>query len=59
MLTMVIVITGEEMFGPHATPELAIVLLANAPWALFPLFLLYRMITRPHPFTRAAPAEGR
>jgi hypothetical protein len=56
MLTMVIVIFGEEMFGPHASPELAIVLLANAPWALFPLFLLYRMITRPHPFTRAVEA---
>ena len=56
MLTMVIVISGEEMFGPHASPELGIVLLANGPWALFPLFLLYRMITRPHPFTRAAEA---
>ncbi len=56
MLTMVIVISGEEMFGPHASPELGIVLLANGPWALFPLFLLYRMITRPHPFTRAAGA---
>jgi hypothetical protein len=58
MLTMVTVITGEEMFGPHATPELGIVLLANGPWALFPLFLLYRMISQPHPFTRAAAAEG-
>ena len=57
MLTMVVVISGEEMFGPHASPELAIVLLANAPWALFPLFLLYRMITRPHPFPRAAEAS--
>jgi len=52
MLTMVVVISGEEMFGPHASPQLIIVLLANAPWALFPIFLLYRMIPHPHPFTR-------
>jgi hypothetical protein len=58
MLTMVAVILGEEMFGEHATPELAIVLLANAFWGLFPLFVLYRMITRPHPFTTAAPLEA-
>ena len=58
MLTMVAVILGEEMFGEHATPELAILLLANAFWGLFPLFVLYRMITRPHPFTTAAPIEA-
>jgi hypothetical protein len=58
MLTMVSVILGEEMFGVHATPELGIVLLANGAWAFFPLWLLYRMCTRPHPFTRAAPKEG-
>lgn len=52
MLTMVSVILGEEIFGAHATPEVAVVLLANGPWAFFPLFLLYRMSTRPHPFTR-------
>ncbi len=51
MLTMVAVILGEEMFGEHATPELAIVLFANALWGLFPIFVLYRMISRPHPFT--------
>jgi hypothetical protein len=58
MLTMVAVILGEEMFGEHATPELAIVLFANAFWGMFPLFILYRMITRPHPFTTAAPLEA-
>ncbi len=52
MLTMVIVISAEEIFGPHATPEPAIVLFANGPWAFFPLFVIYRMSTRPHPFTR-------
>jgi hypothetical protein len=58
LLTMVIVILGEEIFGPHATPRLGIVLLANGPWALFPIFLLYRMITRPRPFTRPAEVEA-
>jgi hypothetical protein len=55
MLTMVAVIFGEEMFGVHASPRLAIVLLANGPWAIFPTFLLYRMIAQPHPFTRETP----
>ena len=58
MLTMVAVILGEEMFGVHASPELGVVLLANGSWGLFPLFLLYRMCTRPHPFTQIA-APGR
>jgi hypothetical protein len=58
MLTMVIVISAEEIFGPHATPEPAIMLLANGPWAFFPLFLLYRLSTQPHPFTRAPAADA-
>ena len=58
MLTMVAVILGEEMFGEYATPELAIVLFANAFWGMFPLFVLCRMITRPHPFATAAPREA-
>jgi hypothetical protein len=56
MLTMVAVILGEELFGEYATPEPAIVLSANALWALFPIFVLYRMIPRPHPFTAAVGA---
>ena len=56
MLTMVAVILGEEMFGEYATPELAVVLFANALWALVPIFVLYRMISRPHPFRAAARA---
>jgi len=52
MLTMVAVILAEEVLGPHASPRLGIVLLANGPWALFPIFLLYRMIAREHPFAR-------
>jgi hypothetical protein len=49
MLTNVSVILGEEAFGVHRTPHLAIVLLANAAWVLFPLLVLFRM-SRERPF---------
>jgi hypothetical protein len=55
MLTNVSVILGEEAFGEHRTPQLAVVLLANAAWVLFPLLVIYRM-GRDQPF--AAPAEA-
>jgi len=54
MLTMVIVISAEELAGSHATARPGIVLLANGPWAAFPLLVLYRLAGRPHPFTRLA-----
>jgi hypothetical protein len=38
----------------HRTPHLAIVLLANAAWELFPLLVLYRM-GGDRPFTERAP----
>jgi hypothetical protein len=59
MLTVVTIILFEEMVGEHATPERAAVLLANAPWALAPLFLIVRMARNPRPFTRAVEAERR
>jgi hypothetical protein len=49
MLTNVAVILGEEAYGGHRTPHLAIVLLANAGWVLFPLLVLFRM-ARDRPF---------
>lgn len=55
MLTNVTIILGEEAFGLHRTPELGIVLLANLPWLLFPLAILYRMGMTPTPFTRHIP----
>jgi hypothetical protein len=51
MWTNVTIILSEEMFGPHATPRLGIVLLANAPWFLFPIALIGRMARAEHPFT--------
>ncbi len=52
MLTNVTVILGEEMFGAHATPNLPVVLLANLPWLLFPIYIIYRMWRSSHPFTQ-------
>ncbi|MEE9608451.1 MAG: emopamil-binding family protein [Myxococcota bacterium] len=58
MLTNVSVILGEEIFGAHATPELAWILLANGPWVLVPLFILYRMGTAERPFSRPTAAAA-
>lgn len=58
MLTNVAVILGEEMFGPHATPDLPVVLLANLPWLLVPVYIIYRMWRYSHPFTQmVAPSD--
>ena len=52
MLTNVSLILGEEAFGEHRTPHLAIVLLANVGWVVFPLLVLYRT-AREKPFTQS------
>lgn len=57
MLTNVTIILGEEAFGPHRTPHLPVVLLANAGWVLVPLFILYRMAPREYPFSCPAVAS--
>ncbi|HEX6605974.1 MAG TPA: emopamil-binding family protein [Chloroflexia bacterium] len=56
MLANVTIILGEETWGPYRSPQLGIVFLANLPWILCPLYLIYRMRTAPHPFTEATPA---
>jgi hypothetical protein len=43
MLTNVAIILGEEAFGPHRTPQLGVVLLANAAWIILPVYLLFRL----------------
>jgi hypothetical protein len=58
MLSNVIIILGEEITGLHASPQLPLVLLLNAPWLLMPLFLIYRMARSPHPFTESLPAAN-
>ena len=59
MLTNVTIILGEEAFGPHRTPHLPMVLLANVGWVLVPLFILYRMLPHAHPFSRPADLPAR
>ena len=54
LLTNVIIILGEELAGPHASPHFPVVLLANLPWLFFPLYIFYRMGRSATPFTRVA-----
>jgi emopamil binding protein len=52
MLTNVTIILSEEMFGPYATPQLPMVLLANIAWLAVPLLLIARMARNERPFTK-------
>jgi EXPERA (EXPanded EBP superfamily) len=56
LLTVVVIILGEEIGGTHATPQLPVVFLANLPWLLFPIYIIYRMWRYPTPFTEASSA---
>jgi EXPERA (EXPanded EBP superfamily) len=56
LLTNVTIILSEEIYGPTRSPQLPMVLLANAPWVIFPLFIIYRMWKSPRPFTEPAVA---
>jgi hypothetical protein len=50
MLTNVTVILFEEAWGAHATPQLPMVLFANAAWLIFPILMLIRMWQSEKPF---------
>ena len=52
LFTNVFIIMSEEYWGPHATFAPFVVTLANAPWFLFPIFLVWKMWRHEHPFTR-------
>jgi hypothetical protein len=59
MISGVIMILSEEAFGQYHTSHLALVVVANASWIIFPLIILFRMGHNEHPFTRrraSAPA---
>ena len=43
MMANVTIILNEELWGPHSTPEPGVVLLANAPWLIVPILIVYRM----------------
>ncbi|MDD4553282.1 MAG: emopamil-binding family protein [Bacteroidales bacterium] len=51
LFTNVFIIMSEEYWGPYATHSPLIVTLANAPWCLFPVFLILKMWKHEHPFT--------
>jgi hypothetical protein len=56
MITNVLIILSEEIYGPYASPRLPAVLLLNLPWLVFPILILARMCAQAHPFTRRAAA---
>lgn len=54
MMTNVTIILSEEIWGPHASPQLVMVILANLAWFAFPIGVIARMSRREHPFTEPA-----
>jgi hypothetical protein len=53
MMTNVTVILFEELWGIHATPQPAMVVMANLPWLLFPVLMLLRVWRSERPFAAA------
>ena len=52
LFTNVFIILSEEIWGHTPAKNLPLVILANAPWFLFPVFLIWKMTKNQHPFTR-------
>ncbi len=50
MLSNVLIILFEELYGPSATPQFGIVLMLNLPWLLMPMFIIYRSVRAPQLF---------
>ena len=51
LLTNVLIILSEEIYGPYASPQLAVVIGVNLPWLVFPALLIIRMWKSDCPFT--------
>jgi len=51
LFTNVFIICSEEIFGPVSAINLPLVVLANLPWALFLVFLVWKMWKNEKPFT--------
>lgn len=49
MLSNVLILMFEEAFGAFPPPSLAMVLLANLSWFVFPLLMIWRMRREPFP----------
>ena len=52
LFTIVFIICSEEIRGTTPALNLPLVLLANAPWFLIPVFLIWKMWVNPFPFTK-------
>ena len=53
LMTNVTIILGEEFMGAHPTPSPLLVLALNAPWFLFPVYVIKRMYRGDKPFTES------
>jgi len=58
MLSNVIIILIEELTGEYPTPQPLIVFLLNLPWLLLPLYIIFRMGFRSHPFRGYVPESA-
>ena len=52
LFTNVFIILSEEIAGTIVAKNLPMVLMANAAWILFPVFLVWKMWKHPFPFTK-------
>ena len=52
LFTNVFIILSEEIWGLTPAKNLPMVILSNAAWFLFPVFLIWKMSKNQHPFTR-------
>jgi hypothetical protein len=52
LFTNVFIILSEEIWGLIPAKNLPMVLLSNASWFLFPVFLIWKMSKNQYPFTR-------
>jgi hypothetical protein len=50
MMTNVVIILAEELWGTYATSHRRVVLAANLPWLLVPLLVIWRMTRGAQPF---------
>jgi len=52
LFTNVFILLSEEIWGTVVAKNLPMVIMANAAWFLFPVFLVWKMWRSPFPFTR-------
>ncbi len=50
MMSNVLIILFEELYGPSATSQFGVVLMLNLPWLLMPMFIIYRSLRAPQLF---------